>query len=147
MMNKATPYIPRPQLGVDVEWSRNCTTLKEYCISYIYCFIAGWFFFFFGGGTRVLPKTSHLLCRHSPTSAMSRALMALSMFVVVLGVWTQGLQLAKQALEPLLQSVLLWLFWWWGLKLAAWAGLEPWFSQVARITGVSPWHLSLVAHS
>jgi hypothetical protein len=46
-------------------------------------------------------------------------------------------------LETHLQSILLWLFWRWGsFKLFAWAGFKPRSSWVARITGMSHWHLA-----
>jgi hypothetical protein len=50
-------------------------------------------------------------------------------------------------LEPYLQSILLWLFWSWVLKTIClgWSQtLNSWISpsQVARIMGVSHWHLA-----
>jgi hypothetical protein len=56
-----------------------------------------------------------------------------------------GLRTCKAAtclLGPYFQSILLWLFWRWGLhELFARAGLEPQSSQLARTTGVSHQHL------
>jgi hypothetical protein len=56
--------------------------------------------------------------------------------------WTQGFMLAKQAqLEPCFQSILLWLFWRWGLMnylpVLALNHIPPDLSLPSRITGVS----------
>jgi hypothetical protein len=62
------------------------------------------------------------------------------------GIWTQGFALAKRMLYPHLQSILLWLFWRWGLSnYLPGLSLNLHSSDLSlpssRITGTSHWRL------